>query len=1249
MVDVKQVRKQISQRQQAISAAAKTVKPLTRMEITQTGALQKKILRQQEQIPLTQAELRQIIPQPLRRRIFRQEGKIPTFQAVLRQIGSPVQEKIFRGLRKKAREEISLEGIKLGEFRDKLEIFIVKTQPKQALPEYKNPILQQLGIEQVRKVAKEKADVISILKRIEGKQAKRDEATSDVKIKSIDRTLDRLGRKLEREQLQSHLAQEELKLLNDSPNIFLKKKFSGRLHFEARKELAGLKFEQRQDQARERARQAGVSEQAVILKVSPGDIPSALTIRDATGIEETSRALTVINIAGGQEVKPERKTQYIQINPDGSKERVNITNSEAIKRIKGNDVRFETTKGEFLTFQEVNFPDLDTSQLFLITSEKFEGFVPAKVILPDAPVTGFFPPTPKVPEFPMVSDVLAKPTFLGSVIEQVKITAPSLLGIPQVKAPGIDIAFGQLIPTITEEAKPKIETILQFGQILTPSGLTQAVLFPTEAEAQRGFVSETAADTFQEFVRRIKDEPESVRRNLLTGALLTTGIGFLGPTVGGLVSAGILGAVAPGIIAGLKDPTQRPGTLSELFEFGVGGGFAARAPKGGPGLFPKLRFRTLEIPGVKGKVNLLGFETRGGRSVIVASKTKDGIRVGGPKDLITNLRDITPGKDLKIGSALETKAIQSALSKTTTKITVRGQTLIPIMQKIIRKTKDTESKFIDVFPSKTERLGPKALEDFLAITRENEGVIFGSFSRQAQLAKEFKIGEDTFRLSKIPRDVESRFDTKTDAEVQAITLQLLQKWKNRNLKVRIRPDDPASIDILTKEGWRKAAEFKSKDTSKIVDGEEVPEFVVGFDKTGKPILIEGTKTTSLAEELRGVSQGVARLRKDKEGILDIFPPPKRTKDVASVSVAARTLEQSESKIGLKEDIKAFEDLFPEGLVKQQVVKLPIGDFKPTPTPTPTITDIISQVTPVTGVSTIFTPSIVPVPSQIPTPSALSLSVSGSILSVSVSPSVVPSFSVTPSIIPSVIPSVTPSVVPSPSIISVPSQPSFIPSPVTPPSILSITPSVTPSVVPSPTPPPSVTPGPPSLSPFVPPTTDTIPTIPERPKLLKKRIEKKPKIELVEGWIPEGKTEKTKKWLKLSKRPMSKKEAKDRMAFAMDQSLSAQGRIIKSKQLVKKKKLVRAKHKGYYERTMDKYRNFRIVKGQRVPLDNHWIEKRNRRLDTKKEVQRITLFKLISQQGFLKPKNNPSPKRRTNNIMRTPKVKRKRIKKINFMK
>lgn len=350
----------------------------------------------------------------------------------------------------------------------------------------------------------------------------------------------------------------------------------------------------------------------------------------------------------------------------------------------------------------------------------------------------------------------------------------------------------------------------------------------------------------------------------------------------------------------------------------------------------------LDIPLTEGTktIKILGYETKGGRAAGIGYykpestllKSKIGLGIPNIRNELNLLPDTT---EIKIASALETKSIQKSLASNIVGTTQRAQEFIPTAQTILRKTAKGKSRFIDeanLFAA-TQRLPKEGVKTFLDISKEKGGILFGSKSRAAQLSPEYKIGGEKFRLDKVPRDIELRFDKLDDTGLKEVTdisitrLKKLGTIEQGGVKFELGTareisDTPFAIEAKVGGKWEKVAELKGAGAS--VEGEKVSEYVLGFKKTGKTIKLAGFEATPLREELRAVTQGVARVRKSKEsGLLDIFPSPKREKDIASVSVSARTLEMSRKipSFKLRRAIEKFESFYPKDLLLQQVKKI----------------------------------------------------------------------------------------------------------------------------------------------------------------------------------------------------------------------------------------------------------------------------------------------------------------------------------------
>lgn len=119
------------------------------------------------------------------------------------------------------------------------------------------------------------------------------------------------------------------------------------------------------------------------------------------------------------------------------------------------------------------------------------------------------------------------------------------------------------------------------------------------------------------------------------------------------------------------------------------------------------------------------------------------------------------------------------------------------------------------------------------------------------------------------------------------------------------------------------------------------------------------------------------------------------------------------------------------------------------------------------------------------------------------------------------------------------------------------------------------------------------------------------LESKPGYIPFYK--RGNKFYRIGRTPVTKEQAKDQVAFVVDQSLARTGRIIKAKQMAKKPTFNAPK--GYFNRAANKFRSFKIVRGNKVPLRNTFIEKKTFGLDTSNEVRRIQAARLIAQRSF----------------------------------
>ena len=138
----------------------------------------------------------------------------------------------------------------------------------------------------------------------------------------------------------------------------------------------------------------------------------------------------------------------------------------------------------------------------------------------------------------------------------------------------------------------------------------------------------------------------------------------------------------------------------------------------------------------------------------------------------------------------------------------------------------------------------------------------------------------------------------------------------------------------------------------------------------------------------------------------------------------------------------------------------------------------------------------------------------------------------------------------------------------------------------------------------------LPKIPKI-KMEPRRIIRKRRIRVQPGYNVYGKPIRQKKYKKLNKVPLTQAQARDFGAYIADHSLSTNFKI---KSASKKAQTPKTNFPiGYYARKKKIFRDYRIVKGKKVPMKNKWIERKGvPRLNTRSEIKRIGMLKKLKE-------------------------------------
>lgn len=96
-----------------------------------------------------------------------------------------------------------------------------------------------------------------------------------------------------------------------------------------------------------------------------------------------------------------------------------------------------------------------------------------------------------------------------------------------------------------------------------------------------------------------------------------------------------------------------------------------------------------------------------------------------------------------------------------------------------------------------------------------------------------------------------------------------------------------------------------------------------------------------------------------------------------------------------------------------------------------------------------------------------------------------------------------------------------------------------------------------------------------------------------------------KFKKIKGKPLTEAQAKDRLAFRLDNKLSRTAKLVSAGKTRKLGSISR-KETGYFRKIRSKLRDYRIKKGKRIKLNMSYIEKRKRILDTSGEKKQLAL-------------------------------------------
>lgn len=239
-----------------------------------------------------------------------------------------------------------------------------------------------------------------------------------------------------------------------------------------------------------------------------------------------------------------------------------------------------------------------------------------------------------------------------------------------------------------------------------------------------------------------------------------------------------------------------------------------------------------------------------------------------------------------------------------------------LFRDIVSQTETTPSAFVrGQFIKETKTLSPEGVGEVIKFTKEQGGLLYGSFPSRSQMPKD---------LARVAGDIDIQLSG-SQQEAEAAAQVLVGRLRLLGEDVRVSPDKPSLVQVKIRGETYNAVDIHSAADalSDLSSPSVASKRAFGFALGQEPVSIEGVRTMPLSEQ--GVRKGASIFTLRTEGL---GPASHRLKDIPDFFAVQEALIRSKrfGQQSLMTKLGELKSYYPEELFgRPSKVNIPVAD------------------------------------------------------------------------------------------------------------------------------------------------------------------------------------------------------------------------------------------------------------------------------------------------------------------------------------